>query len=175
MKSISIRLTKSRILFIILSLSVMVLIFHLSAENASKSTSTSGNVIKMIFSTFVPHFDEFDASKQRMMIRGAQHIVRKLAHFSIYTTLGFCISFACGKRKFISRMTLEALTLGFLYAVSDEIHQSHVPGRSCEFRDVMIDTCGTFTGILLSFAVIYIISCIKKRKKNKNQKAEIGK
>ena len=163
MKSISIKLTKSRVIFIILTISVMVLIFHLSAENSSESSDTSSNVIKLIFKIFVPNYSNFDAAKQRKMIKGAQFIVRKLAHFSIYGLLGFCTSLAFGKRKFFSRMTLEALLVGFVYAVSDEIHQSQVPGRSCELRDIMIDTSGTFMGILASFALMYIICCIRKR------------
>ena len=62
----------------------------------------------MIFRTFVPHFNEFDSAKQQIKVSKAQHIVRKLAHFSIYASLGFFISLAFGKRKFLSRMTLEA-------------------------------------------------------------------
>lgn len=167
MKSISKIITKSRILFIILTISCMVLIFRLSAEDATRSSNTSGNLIRFIFRIFVPHFTEFDAAKQLDMVKNAQFIVRKLAHFSIYALLGCCISFAFGKRKFLSRMTAEALALGALYAVSDEIHQSYVPGRSCELRDMFIDTCGTFTGILISFAVIHIIFCLKKRREKK--------
>ncbi len=35
-----------------------------------------------------------------------------------------------------------------LYAISDEIHQSFVPLRSCEAIDWMIDVVGSMTGIL---------------------------
>lgn len=167
MKSISIKLTKSRILFIILTFSVMVLIFFFSSENSSESSHTSANVIRFILKVFVPDFSGLAAAKQAQMVRSAQHLVRKLAHFSIYTLLGFCVSFVFGKRKFLTRQTLEALLVGFLYAVSDELHQSHVPGRSCEFRDVMIDTSGTLTGILISFAVMFVIHRIIGKNKRK--------
>ena len=36
-----------------------------------------------------------------------------------------------------------------LYAISDEIHQYFVPGRSAEIRDVLIDVLGANIGILL--------------------------
>ena len=36
---------------------------------------------------------------------------------------------------------------GTLYAVTDEIHQYFVPGRSCEFRDICIDSAGVLCGI----------------------------
>ena len=36
-----------------------------------------------------------------------------------------------------------------LYACTDEFHQIFVPGREGAFRDVIIDTCGGITLILL--------------------------
>ena len=46
-------------------------------------------------------------------------------------------------------------------AVLDEVHQSFVPGRSCEFRDVCID----FAGVLLGAAFLLLIfSCIQRKK-----------
>ena len=41
-----------------------------------------------------------------------------------------------------------AFAIGALYAVSDEIHQIFVPGRSCELRDILIDSAGVLVGIL---------------------------
>ena len=38
---------------------------------------------------------------------------------------------------------------GTLFAVTDEIHQIYVSGRSCEFRDILIDSCGVALGVLL--------------------------
>ena len=42
-----------------------------------------------------------------------------------------------------------ALLTGLLYVVSDEIHQTFVPGRAGQLRDVLIDTCGVIIGICL--------------------------
>jgi VanZ family protein len=39
---------------------------------------------------------------------------------------------------------------GTLYAVSDEIHQLFVEGRSCELRDMLIDSAGVAAGVLLA-------------------------
>jgi VanZ family protein len=39
---------------------------------------------------------------------------------------------------------------GVLYAVSDEIHQLFVPGRAGQIRDVLIDACGVFVGIIIA-------------------------
>ena len=42
-----------------------------------------------------------------------------------------------------------ALVIVFLYACTDEFHQLFIPGRSGEFRDVMVDTCGGIIGLIL--------------------------
>ena len=49
-----------------------------------------------------------------------------------------------------------SLIIGIVYATSDEIHQSFVPGRSPQFTDVMIDTMGVTLGILLIMLAIEI-------------------
>ena len=53
---------------------------------------------------------------------------------------------------------LPAWMIGTLYAVTDEVHQYFVPGRSCEIRDMVIDGCGVAVGVL-------IMAIIKHRKK----------
>lgn len=52
-----------------------------------------------------------------------------------------------------------SVLISFLYAVSDEYHQSFVPGRGPAFRDVLIDTIGA------SFALFGIIENIKNMPK----------
>jgi VanZ family protein len=39
--------------------------------------------------------------------------------------------------------------LGFIYAVSDEIHQSFVPGRDCSADDLLADIVGLLIGLSL--------------------------
>lgn len=51
--------------------------------------------------------------------------------------------------------------IGTLYAVTDEFHQSFVPDRSCELRDIIIDSLGVLTGILIVMIISKIISHMK--------------
>ena len=171
MKSISVKRSKARILFIILSILCMIAIFFFSSENATKSSNTSGRVVRLILGIIVPDFSELTAAVQREMVHNAQHIVRKLAHFTAYATLGLFLSMAMGRRKLLSRQTLLTLIAGAVYAASDELHQALVPGRSCELRDVMIDTSGVLTGILLSMLLFLIIVKLSDpiNKKHKEQ------
>ena len=49
-----------------------------------------------------------------------------------------------------------AWLIGTAYAVTDEFHQSFVPGRSYEFRAVVIDSCGVLTGVLAALLAGWI-------------------
>ena len=69
-------------------------------------------------------------------------VLRKLAHAAEYAVLGALLLRATGR-------TGLAFALGALYAVSDEIHQSFVPGRLGSPLDVAIDAAGVAVGVAL--------------------------
>jgi VanZ family protein len=68
-------------------------------------------------------------------------VLRKLAHAAEFGLLGLLLARALGRPAV-------ALALGALYAVSDEIHQSFVPGRVASPLDVLVDTAGVAAGVL---------------------------
>lgn len=41
-----------------------------------------------------------------------------------------------------------------LYAVTDEVHQAFIPGRGPRVSDVLIDTAGSITGILITKFIV---------------------
>jgi hypothetical protein len=69
-------------------------------------------------------------------------VLRKIAHAGEYAILGALLVRATGK-------PIVALALGTLYAISDEIHQSFVPGRLGSPLDVAIDAVGVAIGVAL--------------------------
>ena len=73
---------------------------------------------------------------------GWDTILRKFAHAGEYAVLGALLARATGR-------TGIALALGALYAVSDEVHQSFVPGRLGAPLDVAIDAVGVACGVVL--------------------------
>ena len=155
--------THSRIIFSLLSAAVMAAIFCLSCENADKSSETSGFFTDFVLRHFVKGFAELPPERQDEMHGLVSFIIRKCAHFSAYASLGFCTSCAVGKRRLFSLGSAIAWAIGILYACSDELHQHFVAGRSCELRDVCIDSCGALTGLLVSTAVMFIIMRLKRR------------
>ena len=54
--------------------------------------------------------------------------------------------------------------IGVIYAVSDELHQLFVNGRSGKIIDVVIDSIGIFTGIAMYLLMKKIIMNIVKEK-----------
>lgn len=69
-------------------------------------------------------------------------VLRKIAHAAEYALLGALLTRATGRAGL-------AFALGTLYAVSDELHQSFVPGRVGSPLDVAIDAVGIAIGVAL--------------------------
>jgi VanZ family protein len=69
-------------------------------------------------------------------------VLRKLAHFGEYAVLGALLYRAV-------RGEPASIVLGSLYAVTDEVHQSFVAGRTGSPVDWLIDTAGVVAGVLL--------------------------
>lgn len=70
----------------------------------------------------------------------------KIAHFSVYGLLGTlaCRAFGGGWRGAIG-----GLLAASAFGVSDEWHQSFVPGRSCDVMDWVADTSGAALAVLM--------------------------
>lgn len=178
------KLTPFRIIFIVLTIAVMVIIFIFSSQDADISSDTSGGITEIVVRLAVKNYDSLSLAEQIEVYGKYDHIVRKLAHFTVYTALGFCCSLSFGKnivkseiiplpdgvscsfsvdrRKFLSRETLISICVCFLYACTDEFHQTFVPGRAGRFTDVLIDSSGGLTGIILSLIVLCIYYKIVK-------------
>ncbi len=155
-----------RVLFAILVVLIAAFIFYMSAQEATKSSNTSGRVIVKIISAIDNSYKLKSPAEQRVIVHSLQKIVRKSAHFCVYGLLGvFAASFlATFKMRFIGRFLLSQLFCS-LYAVSDEIHQKFVVGRSCEIRDMLIDSGGAFCGIIVILFIVYICEKRKEVKK----------
>ena len=73
--------------------------------------------------------------------------LRKLGHFTEYMVLGLLIARALrDARGWQLRHAVLAVVLATTYAVTDELHQHFVPGRTAAAGDVAIDALGALTG-----------------------------
>lgn len=134
--------------FTIIVIAIMAFIFFQSALPADLSSEESGRVVDLIVRLFqgVAPID-----RETLVF-----IVRKGAHFTEYMILGGFLVPAVKEWMAVDttpvpvvRERITAWLAGTLYAVTDEIHQSFVPGRSCELRDMGIDSCGVLAGVLV--------------------------
>lgn len=76
-------------------------------------------------------------------------VLKKGAHLIEYAALAFLLHRAVGDEG--GRW---ALLIGGLYVLSDEFHQSFVPGRNAELSDVAIDIAGVILGLYVAKMVI---------------------
>lgn len=116
-----------RIISMFLLLITFFIIFNFSAQNAEESGGLSNKITTTFINNF-PYTKNLSVETRQKLIEHTEPIVRKLAHFSIYTVVGMCImAFMC---TFILKLRTKlgiSLIVGFIYAVSDEYHQSFVP------------------------------------------------
>ena len=127
----------------------MALIFSFSAQPSDESSAVSSPFVRAYLFLLHPEYEDLSPGDRFALEENASFLVRKTAHFSIYTVLG-----ALPAAKL--RIPL-AFLAGALYAVSDEFHQSFVPGRSCEIRDMTIDSAGVLLGVLLCAGAAVLI------------------
>lgn len=59
-----------------------------------------------------------------------------------------------------------------LYACSDELHQYFVPGRSCRFFDVCVDSAGAFCGALLFWGLFHLTNVRKRKRQEISKKSK---
>ena len=94
----------------------------------------------------------------------AEAVIRKLAHFTEYMLVGLLSLWIWllwkAKRLRCGAFVMVQLMIS---ASLDEFHQYFVPGRYASIRDVLIDTAGGLTGMLLVFLVNL---CIRKSTKS---------
>ena len=113
----------------------MLFIFKMSSYSSISSNNQSGFIVNIISN--ILNFNDLDT---------LSFIIRKIAHFTEYFILGlltYNMAYNYNKKVYLS------IIICILYAISDELHQSLVPGRSCQILDILIDSSGSIISIYL--------------------------
>ncbi len=85
----------------------------------------------------------------------ADCILKKTAHITVYAVLYYFIAQGFQKLNFkFEKVWLKIFFICLIYAISDEIHQSMVPGRTATITDVGFDSLGAGLVILYKFGLI---------------------
>ena len=149
----------------------MSVIFHFSAQPAEVSSDLSGHVSYSIAQR-VGQWTDQDWGKQDLLqlAETIEFPVRKAAHMTEYGILAALFLFlayiraqgsmdANGKMQSLWKLHgyKFALFCAFLYACTDEFHQTFVPGRDGSPRDVCIDTVGALLALLVVYKLTRIV------------------
>ncbi len=132
----------------------LIIIFIFSSQAATESSELSGKIVNSI----APVAPEIIKSSLTFL-------VRKSAHIFLYFVLGILTANLLVSYKLKAKLVF-LYSLGFvaLYAITDEIHQLFVAGRSGEVRDVLIDTIAGALGIAAYLGLKKLISTRKTTK-----------
>ena len=122
---------------------LLILILTFIWGNSLMPGEVSGaisNWVKDILANFLPMGPEEED--------GGGHLIRKLAHFTEFAALGATLGWLFGMLK---KGKLRPFGCGVLAASIDETIQRFVPDRGPSVWDVLLDSCGVLTGILLLY------------------------
>ncbi|MCX6799677.1 MAG: VanZ family protein [Candidatus Falkowbacteria bacterium] len=74
-----------------------------------------------------------------------------LAHMTEYTVLTTLFAVNLSKFSRLNRQAiiLWAILIVFLFSLSDEFHQSFIPGRNCSLFDIVCDSIGILIGTMI--------------------------
>lgn len=133
-------------------LGVMACIFYLSSQPATVSRELSGKVVIQL-KGYIESATWLAPSLKEVYLAHPTTWTRKVAHFVIYLVLGLVTYLALPRAWSVRKRLVTVIMLCFLYAITDEWHQSFVPGRGPQIRDVFIDTVGSSVGMGMGYIV----------------------
>ena len=135
-------------IFWLLAIGWIAVLFFFSGQTAAESGRLSGALADFVRGIF---------PFNRVPPDQLEHVLRKLAHFSIFALEGFllCLALTESFRDKTAGAVLSVIACTGL-AAANELHQMFSEGRSCEGRDVLIDTGGALLGIAVAL-LLWII------------------
>ncbi len=142
-----------KIIYLILVIIWMGIIFYFSNMVSYKSDEKSDAVIDSTVIKIVKIFKKDLTKEQEYNIyRYSVYPVRKYAHVIEYFILYVLVFLYINCYEIdIKNKLLYSLIVCVLYAISDEVHQLFVEGRTGKVVDILIDTLGSAIGLLISY------------------------
>ena len=150
---------KGNVILWVIVAALMVGIFYMSSQPANESNDTSYKLIGKIAYIVYPEYRHLTLAEKEIFNSRYNHLVRKITHATVYFFLAIFSLAALGFSPRLRKSRIElALIICLLFAISDELHQWFVPGRSPQLTDVLIDLAGILLAIL-----IYLLACQTRR------------
>ena len=161
---------KRKIIYTLITIIWMIVIFTFSSMDTEESNGKSKQTIKQTVEKTAEISENIGISENKMTQKQVNITVNKLnmplrkcAHATEYAILAIFIIITINeytnKRYSISKIIITIL-ICFIYSLTDEFHQSFVPGRTSLFTDCLIDT----TGSIITCLMYTIIKKVKESK-----------
>ena len=148
------------ILVVLLALLLAFIWLHsmMPAEDSAEESQRVGQFLTPFLELFVGEGNVTD------------HLVRKLAHFCEYGTLGILAGalLLVKKESGIFRWSY-ALLCALAVAVIDESIQLLADGRGAQVQDVLLDTAGSLTGLLAVWLIAVLVRWLRHRDRTASQ------
>lgn len=164
------KLNKKIIISWLLVIIWMGVIFWFSSMDSDLSNNRSKTTINKVIESTVKKTNATGITdthpsddKITSIVEKLNKPLRKCAHATVYFVLALLLINALTVSKVSLKKTLIiTLIVCFLYACTDEYHQTFVKGRTGQFSDVLIDT----TGALIEEGIysLYYLAYKKKKK-----------
>ena len=149
----------------------LVIIFNFSAEDGNISddqskgfiTNTVAGATSVVRNIGVTS-DSLNQLPLNKIVNKLNAPIRKAAHAGVYFVLAIFLLIALNthKERFV-RNGIITLLICFVYALTDEYHQTFVPGRAGMFTDCLIDTLGAVIACIVYGIGIRAKSIIEKK------------
>lgn len=160
---------KKKIVLTVLAATLLLLLYMIIFGFSAQDAEESGSLSQMVSQKCVDLLNDLSGKGWTMdyrkyLMEWVEHPLRKLAHFSEYACMGVLLYVLWS--QWLSRgKRLYLLICGWLFvsAALDEFHQFFVPGRYCSLKDVLLDTCGGITGMLVCAGIAML--CKKRRER----------
>lgn len=139
-------------------------IFLMSSMDTNESNGKSKGIIGDVVETTVETTNNLGLTNQHPSANKIEQVteklnlpLRKVAHASEYFIFTFFILIALKKSGLKgTKLFILALSICFIYACTDEYHQTFVNGRTGQFTDSLIDTFGGILGCLFYNSILKI-------------------
>lgn len=149
--------------FCVLSIIYAIFIFYLSS--LSDISILMNSIDKQYILKILSYSERFGLNIITKISVFAYSKYDKFMHFILYTGFGIVLyltMYFSGNPVLRRFAVLIVLFIGVLFAISDEIHQLYVPGRSASRADFIADIAGLFFSLIITPGIIYIMKIIKR-------------
>ena len=117
------------VILLILLIGTFYLIFNFSGQTGEESSGISRKITNLLANN-IKYIQEKPENVKEKIVERIEKVVRKIAHFSIYTVVGILLMSLVSTYP-LKDFTISIISLGagIIYATSDEIHQSFIPRK----------------------------------------------